>query len=132
MFKTATGLYDEQIEAAGIADTRARLELKQRRGDSVREKCAEDIVEMVCYICGISQYFPCNVLSSRSIYVDIEVKESIEKSTRDNVKDNNHDFTADVALNTEYKRIHDRCENMKSSIKRLWEYIYNIERVHAD
>ena len=132
LFKTATGLYDEQIEAAGIADTRARLELKQRRGDSVREKCAEDIVEMACYICGITKYFPRNVLSSRSIYVDIEVKESIEKSTCDNVKDNNHDFTADVALNTEYKRIHDRCENMESSIKRLWEYIYNIERVHAD
>ena len=47
VFKVAVGIYDEQLEAKGLLGGRARLELKQRRGETVNEKCASAMVESV-------------------------------------------------------------------------------------
>ena len=78
VFKVAIGIYDEKLESVNITGGRAKLELKQRRGESVDEKSASDITELVIYVCGLSKYFPPDVLSSRSTYVEIEPKEPLD------------------------------------------------------
>ena len=72
VFKVAVGMYDEQMEAVGLTSVWARMELKQRRGDTANEKRASDIVDMAFYVCGLTKHFPRDVLSSRNIYVDLD------------------------------------------------------------
>ena len=93
LFKAATGLYDEQLETSGIKGGKARLELKQRRGDTVHQKCAEDTVELACYICGLTKFFPRSVVSSRSVYIDLEVKDAVDKEKSNGDATENRELT---------------------------------------
>ena len=123
VFKVAVGIHDEQLEAKGLPGGRARLELKQRRGETVNEKCASDMVELVLYVCGLTKYFPRDILSSRSTYVDIEPREKV-----DNVSDKVTEISSDNALAT----LVQRCDEYDRRLRNAEEYIMNVERVLTD
>ena len=118
VFKVAVGMYDEQMEAIGLTSVRARLELKQRRGDAANEKCASDIVDMALYVCGLTKYFPRDVLSSRSTYVDLDTNTN---NTAKRVTDDN----AIASIIT-------RCDEYDHKFKNMWEYVLNVEKVLND
>ena len=122
-FKAAVGVYDEQLEAVGITGGRARLELKQRRGDSLDEKCATDIVDLIVYVCGLSKHFPRDVLSSRSTYIDIAPAVQTE---------NGDSVTSQVVSDNVVANLMKRCDEYDRRLKNAWEYIMNIEKVTTD
>ena len=128
-FGTAVTIYDEQLENHGVAG-KANIELKNRRGENATEKCAADIVDMIVYICGLSQWFPREIISARSTYIDIEVTESsnIEESKQPDVDT----YSDIISMGQLVKSLLDKCDNYERSIKRLWEYVMNIEKVNND
>ena len=86
LFTAAVGLYDEQLEANGISGGKAKVELKNRRGDNANEKVAYDMVNLVIYVCGLEKFFPRDVLSSKSTYIDIEPETPLTHLSPDNSK----------------------------------------------
>ena len=56
LYKSCVGVYDEQLEENGVAG-KANIQLINRRGESTAAhvKCAEDIVHMMLYVCGLAE-----------------------------------------------------------------------------
>lgn len=126
LYKAGVGVYDEQLEEHGLAG-KAKLELKQRRGDSAHEKCCSDIVELVQYVCGHTLYFPREMLSSRSTYVDIVAPDPESGNVNRDAEDNGQ-----TDMNTMLRNLQNKCDNYERAISKMWEYIFNIEKVWGD
>lgn len=128
-FGAAVTIYDEQLESHGVAG-KANIELKNRRGDNSIDKCAADIIDMIVYICGLTKCFPREIISARSVYVDIEsIEPNIqveEETASENIINENDDISKIV------KSLCDKCEGYEKAIKRLWEYLMNVEKIHGD
>ena len=113
----------------GLEGGKAKLELKQRRGDISNEKIAADIIGMVLYVCGCVQQFPRDILSARSTYVDIEIPKHQGKPCPAPITGGN------VTPETMYgmvKVLEDRCDKYEMAISKLWEYLMNVEKVYGE
>lgn len=136
VFGVAVGMYDEQLEDHGITSGKAKLELKNRRGESAHERCASDIVEIVVYICGLVSGFPRNVLGSRSTYIDVEGHDHAA-----NMHMNSGNITVPGVANechdkSEYgqliQTLMDKCDKYASDLLKLREYVLNVEKIFGD
>ena len=70
---------DRQLEGHGIAGM-ARLELQIRTGENCLKKYAGDVL----FICGLANWFPKQVLSTKNMIVDLEVNDCKTRDNTDN------------------------------------------------
>ena len=127
LFGVACDCYNKQLRDNVLGDAQAKLELKQRRGDTSQSRSDEDIVELILYICKIKPYFPRDVISSKSVTIDIESQSADSNASKRKSRintENNSEVTVD--------ELDKKCGQYERSIKRLWQYILNIEKLHGE
>lgn len=129
LFSASVNEYQGQLEAKGITG-KLKLELKQRRSDSSNGKTAQDIVDMVTFVCGLVKHFPRDILSARSTYIEIDAgptngSDILKRHTSsDCAKNKDRDETICMIL--------DKVEKIERSLQKLWDYTMNIEKMHGD
>ena len=126
LFDIAVGIYDEQLETAGLSG-KASISLVDRRGDRRSEALSKDIISLICYNARLKIEFPRDVTSSKSVYVTLQDTSNASEPAKTQLP-TKPDGTAysDKQL---IELLHSRSNEYASSIKKLWEYIYNLEKI---
>ena len=127
--RDSVALYDEQL-GGHVESGKAKLELKNRRGENSQEKLACDIVDLVTYTCGLETYFSANVLSSRSTYIEVEA-EKIRALNPSFVEKTPNKINLDGVEST-IKILLDHCERQEQELKALRIYVLNVEKICVD
>ena len=131
-FQVAVAIYEEQSEGMGRVG-KANVEPKNRRDENCDEKHACDIVELVFFVSGLNKYFPRDVLSFRSSYVDLGVKVAVcEQLQAVQEAKSKHDKNESNEMNPNRQFVPESCKNCEKSVKRLWEYVMNIEKIYGE
>ena len=123
LFNAACGIYDEQLEASGVSPSEAQLKLINRRTGNVGEKAVKsawDVIEFTLYICGYSDFFPRETLSSRGTYIDLK-----RKARTDSITSRTDSQDSEKSLVTRFSKL-------EEDYKKLWNYILNVEKKHND
>ena len=126
LFDTAVGIYDEQLENAGQLG-KASLTLVDRRGEHRSEKLSKDIISLICYNMRMKDEFPRDVTSSKSVYVTLADTSDTAQAAKVQIptKENGEAYSNDQMI----ELLHTRTNEYETSIRKLWEYIYNLEKI---
>ena len=81
------------------------------------EKCASDIIELVLYICGISNFFPKDVISCKSTYIEISTEH------KENISDREKGMASIV------NALIEKIDSQEKAIEELKRYVLNVETV---
>ena len=132
VFRRAVGVYEDRLEAIGQS-SKANLELKSRRGDSADERCADDVVELVLFICGLKSEFPKGVLSAKSTYVDIVPERQPDGHIPGQGRQIAHkECECPCNCGQILREMMDKYDKCERSLCQLKEYVLNVERVMGD
>ena len=130
LFDEAVSLYDEQLSNNGLAG-KASIALVDRRGDKRLENLSKDIVKLVNYNARVKPEFPREVMSSKSVYVEIDSSSGgpLGNSAPTSV---DRPKTSDGKVYDDQQMIgflHGLAGKTNLNITRLWEYVYNLEKI---
>lgn len=121
--------YQQQVEAAGVSG-KVNLELKSRRGNPEERAVAEarDLVDMILYLSKCTNKFPKDILQSKSTYFEVEIKDG-GRSTDDN---SNLHVKKPSSTEERFNTLSSTCEKLEKAMVKIWEYIFNIEKIHME
>ena len=143
IFRMAILRYEAQLTENGVT-SKPNLSLKLRRSKSINNRYAYDIVELALYVCEYIGTFPRDIISSKSIYIELDANESNLEDTgtgttssnaTGNAKkcDGNGNDVKNLVTVDDYKsaieELKSKCLNQEDSIAKLWEYVLNLEKI---
>ena len=130
LFDDAVGLYDEQLADKGLSG-KASISLVDRRGDKRPENLAKDIVKLVNFNSHLKNEFPREIISSKSVYVDIDQPSSSPIQSEETSDTQRPKSSDGKELSDEQMIDCMWSSHVKTnvSVKRLWEYVYNLEKI---
>ena len=99
-----------------------------RRGDTAAEKCSKDLVELVLYICGFTDYFPREALSSRSTYIEIDNQVPDDVNKNSNSTQNHWKKDCSILINS----LREKWDVYERSLNQLRDYVLSVEKAHAE
>ena len=90
--------------------------------------CSKDLVELVLYICGFTDYFLREVLSSRSTYIEIDNQVPDDVNKNSNSTQNHCKKDCSMLINS----LTEKCDVYERSLNQLRDYVLSVEKAHVE
>ena len=135
VFNAAVDKYNTQLSQNNIQG-KPNLQLILRRGDTAGINCAADIVELLLYVCNVTDVFPKSTISMKnSTYIDIKVSDNTSNVEQCTAVESNDNKSLNQRLNTIEDNLtgillnYDSCKKELQSLK---NYVLDIEKIHME
>ena len=132
LFEYAVSIYDEQLAQVGLPG-KASISLVDRRGEKRPENLSKDIVKLVTYNSRVKFEFPRDIISSKSVYIEIAqpggplASNNTPLDRPETPDGKKYDDTQ--MIDFLYKHFCKNFKDLNVGQTRLWEFVYNLEKI---